>query len=192
MKMAKASKADIKAMQEFFDTIEEHIEEYSSAKKIGDYVRQCMRGVLASARNRVILGCDILIDNVCDPDKDYLDYKPELKSLLPETKNEQGEKLFYVISYTHSHNGILMLWGANNAGYTSNVKRAGKYTESKIRANMSYYHQGDNAVAISVAELHEKFQISENVWMNGTERQKHMARVRLGVLTDQEMDQAGE
>ena len=28
---------------------------------------------------RIIMGFEVLLDNVCDPDLDYLDYKPELK-----------------------------------------------------------------------------------------------------------------
>jgi hypothetical protein len=28
---------------------------------------------------RVIMGYEVLVENVCDPDLDYLDYKPELK-----------------------------------------------------------------------------------------------------------------
>lgn len=31
---------------------------------------------------RVIIGFEVLVDNVCDPDLDYLDYKPEIKKLL--------------------------------------------------------------------------------------------------------------
>jgi hypothetical protein len=33
---------------------------------------------------RVIIGYEVLVDNVCDPDLDYLDYKPEIKKLLEE------------------------------------------------------------------------------------------------------------
>ncbi|WP_461080011.1 hypothetical protein [Spirosoma flavus] len=189
--MAKATKQDIEVMQKFFDTLENHIEndeEYVSDEVLARYVRSAMRGPLASARNRVIIGCDLLIDTVCDPDKSYLEYNPDLKKIMPETQNEQGEKLFYVISYTHSSKGVLTFWGPNNAGYTTNVRRAGKYTESKIRENLSYYHQGENAVAISVEELHSRFKISENVWNNYDEKSKHMERVKLKILSESELD----
>jgi len=33
---------------------------------------------------RVIFGYEVLIDNVCDPELDYLDYKPELKKMFEE------------------------------------------------------------------------------------------------------------
>lgn len=32
---------------------------------------------------RVVMGCDMLIENFCDEDKDYLDYKPTLKTAVP-------------------------------------------------------------------------------------------------------------
>ncbi len=33
---------------------------------------------------RVIIGFEVLVDNVCDPDLDYLEYKPEIKKLLEQ------------------------------------------------------------------------------------------------------------
>jgi len=38
---------------------------------------------------RIILGFEVLIDNVCDPNLDYLDYKPEIKEKLEV--EEHGE-----------------------------------------------------------------------------------------------------
>lgn len=34
---------------------------------------------IAHIHGRILMGYDVLVDNVCDPDLDYLDYKPELK-----------------------------------------------------------------------------------------------------------------
>jgi hypothetical protein len=31
---------------------------------------------------RIIYGYEVLVENVCDPDLDYLEYKPEIKKLL--------------------------------------------------------------------------------------------------------------
>ena len=33
---------------------------------------------------RVIFGFEVLVDNVCDPDLDYLEFKPEIKKLLEQ------------------------------------------------------------------------------------------------------------
>jgi hypothetical protein len=40
---------------------------------------------------RIIFGFEVLVDNVCDPDLDYLDFNPELKKLL-ETEEDELEK----------------------------------------------------------------------------------------------------
>jgi hypothetical protein len=37
---------------------------------------------------RIIFGYEVLLDNVCDPELDYLDYKKEFKSLLESQKSE--------------------------------------------------------------------------------------------------------
>ena len=44
---------------------------------------------IAHIHMRILLGYEILVDNVCDPDLDYLDYKKDLKQLIEEGKNEQ-------------------------------------------------------------------------------------------------------
>jgi len=31
---------------------------------------------------RIVCDCEVLIDNVCDPDLDYLEYKPEIKAAI--------------------------------------------------------------------------------------------------------------
>jgi hypothetical protein len=31
---------------------------------------------------RVILGYDVLVENACDPDLDYLEFNPEIRNLL--------------------------------------------------------------------------------------------------------------
>ncbi len=33
---------------------------------------------------RVIFGFEVLVDNVCDPDLDYLEFKPEIKKLFDQ------------------------------------------------------------------------------------------------------------
>lgn len=38
---------------------------------------------------RIIMGFEVLVENVCDPDLDYLDYKSELKKLMGETNGQE-------------------------------------------------------------------------------------------------------
>jgi hypothetical protein len=38
-------------------------------------------GKVSWRKDRVIFGCEIMIDNACDPDKDYLAFKPEFANI---------------------------------------------------------------------------------------------------------------
>lgn len=40
---------------------------------------------------RIVTDAEVLIDNVCDPNLDYLEYKPEIKEALEKYNNEQDE-----------------------------------------------------------------------------------------------------
>lgn len=40
---------------------------------------------------RIVCDANILIDNVCDPNLDYLEYKPDIKEALEKYKKEQNE-----------------------------------------------------------------------------------------------------
>jgi hypothetical protein len=37
---------------------------------------------------RIIYGFEVLVDNACNPDLDYLDFKPEIKKLLETKEND--------------------------------------------------------------------------------------------------------
>lgn len=102
MKMAKASKDDIRKVIEFFRFIEEfmeygthtpdneEIEEDSidlTDEKFVEMLRALWGGRFKPAGvdcmwSRVVFGCDMLIDNCCDPDVDVLEWKPELAQLI--------------------------------------------------------------------------------------------------------------
>lgn len=100
LKMAKADKDDIRHVTDFFRMIEE-ITEYGTYTQAinGEEDTQSVREddvfadlirdkwpYVAGAWSRVVLGCDILIANCCDPSLDYLDFKPELKNLAEENE----------------------------------------------------------------------------------------------------------
>lgn len=97
LKMAKASKQDIERCIKFFQFIEEFFEhgthtpenddeeEESIDLSDEDFVKRARAlwggpgepaGVDSSWR-RVVHGCDTLIDNVCDPDADCLELRPD-------------------------------------------------------------------------------------------------------------------
>lgn len=50
----------------------------------------CGPGVGSSWR-RVVLGCDILIDNCCDPDLDHLEWRPDVKRFLESQEQQTAE-----------------------------------------------------------------------------------------------------
>lgn len=71
MLMAKASKADLEAMADFFRHLEPAVEQgfyYTRGddERLAQFVRDHWPRISTSS-TRVVFGCDILIDNVCDP-----------------------------------------------------------------------------------------------------------------------------
>lgn len=40
---------------------------------------------------RIVTDADVLIDNVCDPDLDYLEYKPEIKQAIEKFNKENDD-----------------------------------------------------------------------------------------------------
>lgn len=105
MKMAKASKEDIERCVKFFQFIEEfiehgthtpeneHVEEDSIELNDADFVqrlRELWGGsgptAVDSSWRRVVFGCDVLIDNVCDPNADTLELRTDwAKAIEPPT-----------------------------------------------------------------------------------------------------------
>lgn len=101
MKIAKASKEDIDRCVKFFQFVEEFMEHGTHTPEGSEdtidledeqFIERLRKlwggrfeppGVDCSWR-RVVFGCDILIDNVCDPDADTLEWKPELAAKLGE------------------------------------------------------------------------------------------------------------
>lgn len=83
MKMAKASKQDISSMTDFFQELEELIEHSQASAEVIGQATQRLWPTIASAWCRVVIGCGVLIDNCCDPDLSYLEWRPDIKALLP-------------------------------------------------------------------------------------------------------------
>jgi len=47
-----------------------------------DYFMDYYQSNISWIHMRVILGFEVMVDNVCDPDLDYLEFKPEIKKFL--------------------------------------------------------------------------------------------------------------
>ena len=101
MKMAKASKDDIQRCIKFFQFVEEYFEEGThtpsdtdeperlTESDFVDRLREMWGGRwkppgVDCAWGRVVFGCNILINNVCDPEKNALELRPDLASAAAE------------------------------------------------------------------------------------------------------------
>ncbi len=98
MKMAKASADDLRRVREFFEMLEEVIERrtYTTDEDTGEpqiidderllaLIRQMWseRGLgVVSSWFRVVYGCQVLIDNCCDPDADTLEFRPDIAKAM--------------------------------------------------------------------------------------------------------------
>lgn len=60
------------------------------------------------------------------------------------------EREFYVISLKHSgRREMFLFWRANDAGYTSDLDQAGRYTEEQIAADQRAYNNGTDTIAVA-------------------------------------------
>jgi len=69
------------AEDEDFMPIIKHCED-EEGRFIYDYYLDYYQSTISHIHMRIIFGFEILLENVCDPDKDYLDYNKELKELI--------------------------------------------------------------------------------------------------------------
>ena len=97
VKLAKASKSDILVVTRFFQMLEEVIEygnwtpretgveEPVDDERFLELIRELWNeygpGVGASW-GRVVHGCDLLIDNCCDPESDVLEWRKDVREWL--------------------------------------------------------------------------------------------------------------
>jgi hypothetical protein len=65
-------------------------------------------------------------------------------------------KIYHVISYKNSTDGVLSLFNHKNKGYTRDLRVAGIYTEEDIKHSLDYYHNGNN-VCIRTNKLYSHF-----------------------------------
>ena len=103
VRMAKATQDDVDLVVKFFQLIEEYMEygtytppadefEEESMELTDDVFVHYLRAMwggghenkrsVDSAWSRVVNGYAVLVDNVCDPNSDVLEYKPEIAAKL--------------------------------------------------------------------------------------------------------------
>jgi hypothetical protein len=67
------------------------------------------------------------------------------------------EKIYHVIAYKHSKDGKLMFNNPDNKGYTYDLRKAGCYPESVVRAKLEHYHNSENSVAVWTKKIHKDY-----------------------------------
>jgi hypothetical protein len=96
VRMAKASEDDFKKTIAFFQFVEEYRtytpdRDAEPVRITGGRFLELLQKLwggrfkppgVDACWSRVVFGCQILIENVCDPDKNYLDWKPEFVKLI--------------------------------------------------------------------------------------------------------------
>ncbi len=60
------------------------------------------------------------------------------------------EREYFVLSVKHTDRGnpYIVLWAADDSGYRGRVESAGRYTESQVMAQLGYYNNGHDTVAV--------------------------------------------
>ena len=54
--------------------------------------RKWCKSNFSGSFGRIIMDAEVLIDNMCDPGLDYLEYKPEIKVAIDEYNEKHGNK----------------------------------------------------------------------------------------------------
>ena len=95
MMMAKASNEDISKFNDFFIKLEQEIERCDNYEidefDLGEWLIKNYKKI-DNVWNKVVWGYDILIKNVCNQNKDYLDWKTEIKTLLAKGQKADNVK----------------------------------------------------------------------------------------------------
>ena len=66
---------------EDFGLIIKHCQD-ENGQFVYSYYFDYFRSHISYIHMRIVMGYEVLIDNACDPDLDYLDFKPEIKKLM--------------------------------------------------------------------------------------------------------------
>lgn len=85
------------------------------------------------------------------------------------------EREYFVLSIGHTQRSspYIILWAPDDAGYRGRIESAGRYTESRINSNLSYYNNGCDTIAVPCDVLdplshpvpHGFFDTNEGRWI---------------------------
>lgn len=76
LRMAKATEEERQALRNFFEELEGLLDFGDSVQQ---FVEKQMEGTVGGSWQRILWGFETMIENACDPDLDYLEFKPEIR-----------------------------------------------------------------------------------------------------------------
>jgi len=87
MRCAKLSESRIKFLNEFCEELDEALEEFKESRETDEDKDKLIAKIkefknIPHALNHLLTCYDTLLSNACDPQLDYLEFKPEIKSFL--------------------------------------------------------------------------------------------------------------
>ncbi len=89
LKMAKASPEEVENLRRFFNTVETMFEKYNWQND-EQFIKVLKKKFNQVQWQRVVMGYEILVENMCDPNLSYLDYKPEIKNSYDNSDLEKA------------------------------------------------------------------------------------------------------
>lgn len=92
VKVAKATRDNIDALSDFLNELEDIEEnEYACDR---DSLVWWIKSNIPTHWRKVTFGCEVLIDNACDPNLDYLEFKPAIREFLEEAEDKEPVDLW--------------------------------------------------------------------------------------------------
>jgi hypothetical protein len=83
MVASKATQKDVNEMREFLFQLEEKIDDQDiPLSEIGKFCHARFKSDCGRHFRRVLFGYETLVENACDPELDYLEWKPEIKAAI--------------------------------------------------------------------------------------------------------------
>lgn len=94
MKVGKASQASIEALFTFLENLEEKIDDDdTSVTDLRSFVDWIHSNIPIHWR-AIVFGYQVLLDNACDPELNYLEFKPELRGFIADSKDMESVDLW--------------------------------------------------------------------------------------------------
>ena len=90
LKASKATPEDVQRVREFLQQLAEKVEDQENdLSEIGTFCHARFLSECGSHFERILFGFETLVENACDPNLGYLEWKPEIKSAMENSKAKE-------------------------------------------------------------------------------------------------------